>query len=105
MLFAALLALAVFFSPAITSVAAAQAAVPDHQMQMMESGHCHSTPSGHHEKSDGKNCCISFFVGLAVGPSAPLAEPALPASPPVCFLTAFHQSYLGEIATPPPRLS
>lgn len=105
MLFTALLALAVFLSPAVTSIAAAHATVPDHQMQMMESGHCDSMPSGHHQKSDGKSCCISVFVGLTVEPSAPLAEPAIAVSPPLYFLAAFHQPYPGEIATPPPRHS
>jgi hypothetical protein len=104
-LLATLLALAVFLSPAVTSVAAAHAAVSDHQMQMMESGHCESAPSGHHEKSDGKSCCISVFVGLAVDPAAPLAEPTFLLSPPMYFLAAFNHPYLSEIATPPPRHS
>ena len=104
-LFAALLAVAVFLSPAITSIAAAHAAVPDHQMQMMESGHCDSAPSGHGEKSDGNSCCVSVFVGLAVEPSAPVSEAALTGSPPVNFLPAFTHRYVGEIATPPPRHS
>src|SRR5947207_15975984 len=82
-LFSALIALAVLVAPAVTSAAAAHAGVPDHQIQMMEAGHCDSMPSGHHNKADGKSCCIAVCVGLAVAPSAPVIEIAPPGSPPV----------------------
>jgi hypothetical protein len=104
-LLSAVLALAVLFAPAVTHAAATHAGIPDHQMQMMEAGHCSSMPSGHHDKSDGKSCCISVYVGLAAASSAPVTEIALPASPPMYFVVTFHRPYLGEIATPPPRHS
>ncbi|MFL6728148.1 MAG: hypothetical protein ACJ8FS_16785 [Sphingomicrobium sp.] len=104
-LLTALIALAVLFAPAITSAAAARAAIPDHPMQMMESGHCTSMPSGHHDKSDRKSCCISVSIGLAVAPFVPVAGAAALASAPVYFLAKLHRPYLGEIATPPPRQS
>ena len=104
-LLSAMIGLAVLFAPAVTSAAAARAGVPDHQMQMMESGHCNSMPSGHHDKSDGKSCCISMTMGLAVAASAPVTEIVPPTSPPVSFVPALHRIYLGEIATPPPRHS
>ena len=99
------IALAVLFAPAVTSAAAAHAAVADHQMQMMETGHCQSMPSGHHDKADGKSCCISTYVGAAFAASAPSAETALAAVSPESVLPALHRPYLGEIATPPPRQS
>ena len=101
-LLTALIALAVLFAPAVTSAAAVNAAVPDHQMQMMESGHCKSIPSGH-DKSDGHSCCISVFLGLAAARSAPFAEIKPLASPLVSFIPTLHRPYLAEIATPPPR--
>lgn len=104
-LFAILAALAVLFAPALTSAAAASAAVPDHQMQMMDTGHCKSMPASSHDKGDGHSCCISMFVGLTAAPSAPLAEVEPVASPPVSFIPTLHRPYLGEIATPPPRPS
>jgi|SRR5260221_2004327 len=104
-LFSALIALAVLFAPTVTSAAAAHAGVPDHQMQMMEAGHCNSMPSSHQHPSDGKSCCISICMGLAVSLSAPVTEIAPPASRPVYFVAALHLPYLGEIATPPPRHS
>lgn len=104
-LLSALIALAVLFAPAVTSAAAAHAAIPDHQMQMMEAGHCQSMPSGHSDKTDGKSCCIAISLGLAVASSAPVAKIVPPASPPVYFVPVLHRPHLSEIATPPPRQS
>src|SRR6266404_750339 len=104
-LLSALIALALLFAPAATSAAAAHSGVPDHQMQMMESGHCSSMPSSGHDKPDGHSCCISLFVAMAAAPSAPSAEITPPASAPVGLLPTLHLPYLGEIATPPPRHS
>lgn len=104
-LFAILVALAVLFAPSVTSTAMASA--PDHQMQMMQAGHCEMPMSGKsgHDKMDGKNCCISMCMAVAINPSAPPAEHAL-AHVQATFPTP--KSYLGhltEIATPPPRLA
>lgn len=102
-LLSALLALAVLLSPAVATAAATRIAVPDHQIQMMEAGHCKSLPSSDHEKSDNKSCCVSLCIGLAVSPSAPLTETVSRPSPPVFAVESLHLAYLGEIATPPPR--
>jgi hypothetical protein len=102
-LFAIFLAIAVLFAPGVTG--AAMAAAPHHDMQMMEAGHCQSPPanSGHHDRTDGKSCCIAMCMALAVAPSAP-AE----LSPPRQQMAQFARpkTYRGlpaEIATPPPR--
>jgi len=102
-LLTALIALAVLLAPAVASAAAAEAAVSDHQMQMMEAGHCKSIPSAGHDKPDGHGCCLSIFWGLAVAPFVPWAEIAPPAAPPDSSVRVLHRPYLGEIATPPPR--
>lgn len=104
-LFAIILALAVLFAPAVTN--AAMAATPHHDMQMMEAGHCKTPPSGtrHHEQSDGKSCCISMCMAVAVAPSAP-TELVPPRQQIAQF--ALPKTYHGlpaEIATPPPRRS
>jgi len=104
-LWSILIALAVLFAPAVTSAAAAHAAVADHQMQMMETGHCNSMPSGHHDNGDGKSCCISTYVGAAFAAPEPSVETPLAAASPETILPALHCPYLGEIATPPPRQS
>ena len=104
-LFTLLLALAVLVAPGVTS--AAMAASPHHDMAMMEAGHCQSPASGgaHHDKMDGKSCCIAMCMALAVAPSAP-AEISPSRQQMVQF--APPQAYRGlpaEIATPPPRHS
>ena len=104
-LFAILIAVAVLFAPGVTG--AAMAAAPHHDMQMMEAGDCHSPPSNsvHHDRSDGKSCCIATCMALAVAPSAP-AE-LLPARQQRVHFAApkTYRGTLSEIATPPPRRS
>ena len=101
-LFAVILALAVLVAPGVTG--AAMAATPNHQMPMMEAGHCHTPPasSGEH-KMGGKSCCIAMCMALAVAPSAP-TEMAPPRQQIAEFAPpkAYH-GLLAEIATPPPR--
>ena len=75
-LLTALIALAVLFAPAMTSAAAANAAVTDHQMHMMKAGYCKSTPTSRQDKPDGHNCCISMFLGLTAMSSAPFRDGA-----------------------------
>jgi hypothetical protein len=104
LLLSALVALTVLFAPAATA-AAANATVPDHQMQMMEAGHCKSMPASDHDQAPDKSCCIAMCLGLAVTHSPPIADVA-PQPVPVEFaVPILHVSISGEIATPPPRLS
>lgn len=121
-LLALLVAIAVLFAPALTRTGAAFAAIPDHQLQMMESGHCTSSPAaadsdtsiagqkagGDHkspgaDKAAGKNCCISMCTAVAV--SAPAADQAVPihGSGPLFALLNQYHGRITEIATPPPR--
>lgn len=100
-----LVALAVLVAPAVGGLAAAHASVADHSMQMMEARHCNSSPSDHHDKADGKSCCIASFIGVAIAGPAPRDEAPLAAVSPESALPALHGPYLGEIATPPPRHS
>src|SRR6266481_4705890 len=97
-LFSALIALALLFAPAATSAVAAHSGVPDHQMQMMESGHCSSMPSSGHDKPDGHSCCSYAFLAMSVAPSAPSAENTPPTTAPVGLRPGLHLPCLGEIA-------
>lgn len=100
-----ILALAVLFASAFTGAAAASAAaMPGHDMQMMEMGHCSSPPASHEGKSMPKQCCIAMCTAaVAVAPSAP-AELPIVQQPPATFpILTSYIGYLGEIATPPPR--
>jgi hypothetical protein len=102
-LLGALLALALLFAPALASAAAAHIAVPDHQMQMMETGHCKSVPSSHDDKSDGKSCCISMCMAVAIAPSVPADAPEARHDTVYFVVAQAWHGFLGEIATPPPR--
>jgi hypothetical protein len=106
-LFTILVALAVLFAPSAVS-AEHIAMIHGHDMQMMEIGHCAMLPSsktGDHNKADGKSCCISMCMAVALAPSAPAdaAEPKHNAS--YFTVPQFWHGYLGEIATPPPRMA
>ncbi|MGE5564462.1 MAG: hypothetical protein ACM3ZV_14315 [Bacillota bacterium] len=108
-LFAFILTIAVLFASALSGSAVASAATMNHDMQMMEMGHCSSMPSMP-SKDDGKapvkSCCIAMCsAAVAVAPSAPAELPIIERATPGFFVPAAHHGYLGEIATPPPRLA
>lgn len=106
-LFAILVAVAVLFAPAFSRAGEAFAAVPDHHAQMMEAGHCDepSSKPGDQDKAPAKSCCISMCMGIAIAPATPAKEAQLVPDPAVSSIPSLHRSYLGEIATPPPRRS
>jgi hypothetical protein len=104
-LFAIVVTLAVLFAPSM-----AYAAVPmttHHDMQVMEMGHCEMLPSknSNHNKANGKSCCISMCMAVAIAPSTP-ADAAEPTHDATYFVVpqSWH-GFLGEIATPPPRMT
>ena len=101
-LFAIFVALAVLLAPSVPS---AVMAASHHNLQMMEAGHCDApaSSSGHHDKMNGKSCCISICTGAAVAPNSPELDYAVPPALAVFVVAPFHLSCLGEIATPPPR--
>ena len=112
-LFAALVAIAVLFAPALTRAGEALAAVPDHHAQMMANGHCKMAPS--HSPDDGKssdrdkaagmNCCISMCMAVAVTPAAVPQSEILHEPAATFSLTHQYHGCIAEIATPPPRLA
>ena len=102
-LFAFMLTIAVLFASAMTGTAAASAATMNHDIQMMEMGHCSSAPSNHEDKSTPKQCCIAMCLAVAVAPSAPPDLPMVQQAVPTFTIPTEHDAYLGEIATPPPR--
>lgn len=105
-LFGMLIALAVLFAPSVTYASMPAAMAHDHTMPMMEMGHCQMPPSksADHSKAE-KNCCMAMCMAVAVAPVAP-AEIAEPTHTVTYFAVpkSWH-GYLGEIATPPPRIA
>ena len=105
-LFAFILTIAVLFASALSGSAAASAATMNHDMQMMEMGHCSSMPSKDDGKSPVKSCCIAMCTAaLAVAPAAPAELQILQQASATFPILTSYKGYLGEIATPPPRLA
>ena len=102
-LFGIAIALTILFAPAVGR-GEALAAVPNHDMQMMEVGHCHSPSShktGHHEGP--MSCCTATCVGVTAAVDRPAQSFAIRITPASISLAALHRPFLGELATPPPR--
>jgi len=107
-----LVGVAVLFAPALTRAGEAFAAVPDHHVQMLQSGHCKTAPShardddqSSGDKAADKTCCISMCLAVAVAPPVPPQSTALH-GPAVTFpLANQYHGCIAEIATPPPRLA
>lgn len=97
--------IAVLFASAFTGVAAASAVVPMHDNEMMAMGHCSSASSKHDSKGMTKQCCIAMCMAVAIAPTTPDRLPLIIQSAATFQLPKSHVGYLGEIATPPPRLS
>lgn len=99
--------IAVLFASALTGTATASAATMNHDMQMMEMGHCSSPPASEHDgNSMPKQCCVAMCMAtVAVAPSAPEELPLVKQPAMTFALPQSHEGYLGEIATPPPRLA
>lgn len=100
-------ALAVLFAPSLASAAERGMAMPNHQVQMLEMGHCQSPPSSHgnQDKNAGHSCCVSVSMGLPAMASAPIMEALRRQAPAILAAATLHLPELIEIATPPPRLS
>jgi len=105
-LFTVLIAVAVLFAPSVLA-AEHMSMKPNLDMQMIEMGHCDGMLSkqADHGKADGKSCCISMCMTVAIAPSAP-AEAAEVRHDAVYFVAPQSwRGFLGEIATPPPRMA
>ena len=101
-----ILALAVLFASAFTGAAAASAAaMPGHDMQMMEMGHCSSSPASHDGKSMPKQCCLAMCMAVGVEPAAPAQLRHIDHQTTYFSVPTSWHGFIGEIATPPPRVA
>ena len=102
-----LLAVAMSFAP--LAMGGAMAAAPAHHGTMAQhgdrAGHCpDQSDHGKPAKAAEQGCCAAMCLGIAVAPASP-GEPL--AFTPINARPApdrFRRGFLGEIATPPPRL-
>lgn len=99
-----ILALAVLFASGFTGAAAASAtAMPGHDVQMMEMGHCSSSPAKDDGKVPVKSCCVAMCMAVAVEPATPARLNQVHYQAAYFAVPATWHGFLGEIATPPPR--
>lgn len=104
-LFAMMIAFAMLFAPFAMRSGSAMAMAPtDHQAQMMERGHCGDQPvKDQGGKSGNKSCCIAMCTAIAVAPASAVEPRVFANVAERPALTPFHQGFLAELPTPPPR--
>lgn len=109
-LLACLIAMAMAFAPfAMPMGEARAAATTGHHSEMMQAEHCDGQDApaqpGQHESQKEKPCCVAGCMAAAMLPAIgdEAVEPAVSVERP--GLDRFYRGYLGEIATPPPRIS
>lgn len=105
-LFALLVVVAISFAPlAMPAMAEAAAPASPHHEMMAGGGHCDQPqpqPDGH--KAPEKNCCAAMCIAVVVPSGSPeLVQYHLSRARPASDLD--RRGFLGEIATPPPKLA
>jgi len=105
-LVAAFVALALLLAPAFTHLGMAGAAAPKHERMMKQAGRCSISADGlaDHGKPAGKACCSSTSLAVAADAVSPLQETPVRGPARAVPVPSLHIGYLGEIATPPPRI-
>ena len=103
-LFALLLTFAMTFAP-LGMPAMAEVTTPAaHQHSMANSGHCEQQKPNQHHKAVDKDCCVAMCIAVVIPAGmAVLAYYHASRERPVSDLD--RRGFLGEIATPPPKLA
>jgi len=107
-LFAIVIALALLLAPGFSRLGEASAAVPDgYHAQMIKDGHCQSPAPAPNDdqKAPAKSCCLSMCMGVTVASPHPVHTDKAGPAPTTFVVRSLHLSYLGDIATPPPKLA
>ena len=101
-----LLAFMLVWAPALAHAGMNAAVATQHAQMMDHTGHCQMPPSSSADpgKSAGKICCASMGVAVTNNAATPIGESIISRTLMSSPLTRFHLTFLGEIATPPPRL-
>jgi hypothetical protein len=107
--FAMLIAVAMIFAPLAMPGGAAMAAPgPSHHDAMGDqTDHC-GAKADHQQNRDtsiDKSCCAAMCIGIAVAPVSSEQALSYARIAPLPSADPFRRGYLGEIATPPPRLA
>jgi hypothetical protein len=110
-IFSIMIAMALAFGPFAMPMGEASAApMGGHHEGMAKAGHCDDQQApaksdGHSDKHKEKPCCTAGCMAAAMLPAMGEPVAALPNSTERPGLDRFYRGFLGEIATPPPRLS
>lgn len=112
-LFAIWIAVAMAVAPFAMPMGEASAAPAGHHAAMAsdagdvgDAGHCDEQQApGHSDQDKDKPCCVAGCMAAATLPAMGGEALALPGMSERPGLDMFRRGYLGEIATPPPRLS
>jgi len=103
MLFAAAMILAPLAMPGAQAKAAPLAS---HHGKAAMADHCGGkTDQGKPDNAVDHGCCVAMCLGIAVTPASPGEPPAFDRIALRPAADQFRRGYLGEIATPPPRLA
>jgi hypothetical protein len=103
-LFATMIALALLAAPS-AAFAAMPPAVTGHHRQAMQMGHCQSAPARSDHKAPAKGCCMAMCLALAVAPEPPLGGIRTAHASDYFVAPISWHGFIGEIATPPPKIS
>ena len=107
LLLSMMIAVALAFAPFAMPMGEASAApAAGHHEGMAKAGHCDDMPAP--AKSDShkeKPCCTAGCMAAAMLPAMVEGVVALPHATERPGLDLFYRGFLGEIATPPPRLA
>lgn len=98
-----LILVAVLIAP--ISIVSATTVATGSSNAMASAGDCsmsHGDKAAHHKMGD-KLCCASTGVAMTPSLATPVIVQSSVQSPTIVALASLHLSYLGEIATPPPR--
>jgi hypothetical protein len=108
-LFILVMAVAMAMAPFAMSIGEAMAAAPAHHGGTSAGndapGHCSGEPEQEPADESGESCCAAGCFALATleAPAAEAASLSVARERPAQQI--FRRGYLGEIATPPPRIS
>jgi hypothetical protein len=100
-----MMALSLAMSPLTMRSAAAMAPAPAVHYEMGEVGHCDKRTQPDQPDQSDADCCIAGCTAVAPLPVPTLPPALLPAVRERPAPDRFLRGFLGEIATPPPRIA
>jgi len=108
-IFAMMIAMAMALAPLAMPMGKAEAAPAGHheamRADMNGAQHCPESPQPGHPVQMDKSCCVAGCMALATLPAPAEATALAGTTPTRPTADRFRPGYLGEIATPPPRVA